>query len=137
MSTEKHGEDALDAAPRRARAVSQVLISSALAITLASALAGSAQPREGASFFTAQPVAAAVEPVAGELRSGLDEDAQLDGAIEVLATANALDSSTVTPSIEQGRSELGMLLATYLAQQDAARQVPVQVVPDDDVDLGT
>ncbi len=41
MSTEKDGEDALDAAPRRARAVSQVLISSALAITLASALAGS------------------------------------------------------------------------------------------------
>ena len=133
MSTPTHSEDADDRVPsRRARVVSQVLISSALAITLAAALVGSAEPRPGASFF-AEPVAATTEAAAGT--PGLDEDAQLDGAIEVLATANALESGDVSPSIEQARSELGMLLATYLAQQDAARRVPVQVVPDTDVQL--
>ena len=36
---------------RRARTVSQILISSALGNALVAALAGSAQPRAGASFF--------------------------------------------------------------------------------------
>ncbi|WP_251152700.1 D-alanyl-D-alanine carboxypeptidase family protein [Cellulosimicrobium sp. Marseille-Q4280] len=138
MGTETHSEDAgdraLPASSSRARTVSQVLISSALGITLVAALASSAQPQQGASFY-ATPVSTAAEPVASVLGTGLDESQQLDGAIEVLATANALESGVVSPSIEQARSELGMLLATYLAQQDAARRVPVQVVPEDELDL--
>ncbi|MBN0040675.1 D-alanyl-D-alanine carboxypeptidase family protein [Cellulosimicrobium cellulans] len=121
---------------RRARTVSHVLISSALAITLAAALAGSVEPRPGASFFAAETTTATqVSALSSTLGAGLDEDQQLDGAIEVLATANALEDGQVTAPVEQARSELGMLLATYLAQQDAARRVPVQVVPDGGLDL--
>jgi len=121
---------------RRARAVSHALISSALAITLAAALAGSAQPRPGASFFAEEAAGATqVAAVSSTLGAGLDEDQQLDSAIEVLATANALEQSQVTAPVEQARAELGMLLATYLAQRDAARRVPVQVVPDGGLDL--
>lgn len=121
---------------RRARTVSHVLISSALAITLAAALAGSVEPRPGASFFTAEATTATqVSALSSTLGAGLDEDQQLDGAIEVLATANALSDGEVTAPVEQARAELGMLLATYLAQQDAARRVPVQVVPDGGLDL--
>jgi len=121
---------------RRARTVSHVLISSALAITLAAALAGSVEPRPGASFFTAEATTATqVSALSSTLGAGLDEDQQLDGAIEVLATANALADGEVTAPVEQARAELGMLLATYLAQQDAARRVPVQVVPDGGLDL--
>ncbi|MGN0112498.1 MAG: hypothetical protein ACI38P_12655, partial [Cellulosimicrobium funkei] len=121
---------------RRARAVSHVLISSALAITLAAALAGSAQPRPGASFFAQEATTATqVAALSSTLGAGLDEGQQLDGAIEVLATANALDDGHVSPPVEQARAELGMLLATYLAQQDAARRVPAPLVPDGDLDL--
>ncbi|WP_431891576.1 D-alanyl-D-alanine carboxypeptidase family protein [Cellulosimicrobium funkei] len=121
---------------RRARAVSHVLISSALAITLAAALAGSAQPRPGASFFAQETATATqVAALSSTLGAGLDEGQQLDGAIEVLATANALDDGHVSPPVEQARAELGMLLATYLAQQDAARRVPAPLVPDGDLDL--
>lgn len=121
---------------RRARAVSHVLISSALAITLAAALAGSAQPRPGASFFVQETATATqVAALSSTLGAGLDEGQQLDGAIEVLATANALDDGHVSPPVEQARAELGMLLATYLAQQDAARRVPAPLVPDGDLDL--
>ncbi len=119
---------------RRARAVSHVLISSALAITLAAALAGSARP--GASFFAQETATATrVAALSSTLGAGLDEGQQLDGAIEVLATANALDDGHVSPPVEQARAELGMLLATYLAQQDAARRVPAPLVPDGDLDL--
>ncbi|QUB99395.1 D-alanyl-D-alanine carboxypeptidase family protein [Cellulosimicrobium cellulans] len=121
---------------RRARAVSHVLISSALAITLAAALSGSVQPRPGASFFAQEAATATqVAALSSTLGAGLDEDQQLDGAIEVLATANALDDGHVSPPVEQARAELGMLLATYLAQQDAARRVPAPLVPDGDLDL--
>mgnify|MGYP001507445525 CR=1 FL=1 len=121
---------------RRARAVSHVLISSALAITLAAALAGSAQPRPGASFFAQEAATATqVAALSSTLGAGLDEGQQLDGAIEVLATANALDDGHVSPPVEQARAELGMLLATYLAQQDAARRVPAPLVPAGDLDL--
>ncbi|MBE9924630.1 PASTA domain-containing protein [Cellulosimicrobium cellulans] len=121
---------------RRARAVSHVLISSALAITLAAALAGSAQPRPGASFFAQEATTATqVAALSSTLGAGLDEGQQLDGAIEVLATANALEDGHVSPPVEQARAELGMLLATYLAQQDAARRIPAPVVPDGDLDL--
>ncbi|WP_342804014.1 D-alanyl-D-alanine carboxypeptidase family protein [Cellulosimicrobium cellulans] len=121
---------------RRARAVSHVLISSALAITLAAALSGSVQPRPGASFFAQEAATATqVAALSSTLGAGLDEDQQLDGAIEVLATANALDDGHVSPTVEQARAELGMLLATYLAQQDAARRVPAPLVPDGDLDL--
>ncbi|MGA4779395.1 D-alanyl-D-alanine carboxypeptidase family protein [Cellulosimicrobium sp. AB352] len=121
---------------RRARAVSHVLISSALAITLAAALAGSAQPRPGASFFAQEATTATqVAALSSTLGAGLDEGQQLDGAIEVLATANALDDGHVSPPVEQARAELGMLLATYLAQQDAARRVPAPLVPAGDLDL--
>ncbi|MDF2808528.1 MAG: hypothetical protein K0S43_3474, partial [Cellulosimicrobium sp.] len=120
---------------RRARTVSQVLISSALAITLAAALAGSVEPRPGASFFAEAATATQVSALSSTLGAGLDEDQQLDGAIEVLATANSLADGEVTAPVEQARAELGMLLATYLAQQDAARRVPVQVVPDGGLDL--
>ncbi|MCB7135974.1 M15 family metallopeptidase [Cellulosimicrobium marinum] len=136
MSTDTHSEDADDRAPSRAaRVVSHVLISSALAISLAAALVGSTESRPGDSFFaTPTTRATAAEPVSAEL-SPLDEQRRLDGAIEILATANALESGAVSPSIEQTRSELGVLVATYLAQQDAARRVPVQLVPEEDVEL--
>ncbi len=114
--------------------MSHVLISSALAITLAAALAGSARP--GASFFAQETATATrVAALSSTLGAGLDEGQQLDGAIEVLATANALDDGHVSPPVEQARAELGMLLATYLAQQDAARRVPAPLVPDGDLDL--
>ncbi|OLT55077.1 hypothetical protein [Cellulosimicrobium sp. CUA-896] len=96
MSTSTHRDDAADrvlpAPSRGVRTVSQVLISSALGITLAAALAGSAQPREGASFFASTAVSGTVETVARDVDRGLDETQQIQGAIEVLATANALDS---------------------------------------------
>uniref|UniRef100_UPI001C0CE44E hypothetical protein n=1 Tax=Cellulosimicrobium cellulans TaxID=1710 RepID=UPI001C0CE44E len=132
MSTSTHQDDAADRVPpvpsRRARTVSQALISSALGITLVAALAGSTQPREGASFFASTAVSGTVETVSADFGGGLDETQQIQGAIEVLATANALDTESVSPSIEEARSDLGVLLATYLAQQDAARRVTVPAV---------
>ena len=116
---------------RPARAVPMILSTT---LVLGSAMTvgfvgSSITHREGWSvqYAAPEPVAGAafgVQPAAYEPPS---EDVQLDRVVKMLDQSDEAlggDAAAVSATVLQARSELGMLLATYQAQQAAAKVAP-------------